>query len=784
MDGVTGNTAGLPRNCSDICINDESVRGQFGGQSLVKTSCKPEPHVFHLGCITKHLNEQSETSLDKRRCKCEQPALPLIREGAESVNDDESPYCESRMLNVCRSGNLRKLNWFLDKEKTLAKNSYRSALTGHPEYLLAVALKHQHTDLARTLIDHGADVNAADHEGETPLHITARLRRTGDVKMLIEAGANINNLLRTAIREDEAPLLQYLISTELSQSNLNIALHEAAGRGQTQHLKPLNKMGANDLNCAMREAAGQGETQCLERLISMGANDFNGALCEAAGRGQTQYFAPLIRKGANDLNGALRKAAEQGQRQCMEPLISAGATDLNGALCTAAEQEKTDCLELLINRGANELNRALYLAVQAQKNASQTVLVEKGANITTVVHTAARQGDWEFFNHLNDPTQINATDGEGQTPLHIATKISISEGRQQCAAMGIDINATFINGKTPEHYTIEKENGIGCLRELTNNRGVDFNARDNDGITPLMIAALWGKLDRLTYLLKSADINIAANCGTTALHLAAGWGRTDCLVKLLDREVDVNVKTHKDGVTPLHMAAQNGHIKSVEKLLKNDQTSVNEKMNDGCTPLHLAVRNGHTEIVRAFMEIASMRIQVDVKNNDGETALHFAARNGQTEAIQALLDLAFEKNKDGRTALYIAAYHGHKEFIQALLKSAPSLAYEKDNDGLTALHIAAEQGHTEIIQALLESAPTLANEKDNNGATALHFAAYSGQKKAIEALLEKAPSLVNEKNIMGQTALDCANKKGHTACKELLELFIKNGAHQSTCLQQ
>uniref|UniRef100_UPI0021479FB1 hypothetical protein n=1 Tax=Endozoicomonas sp. ONNA2 TaxID=2828741 RepID=UPI0021479FB1 len=146
MDGVTGNAAGLPLNCSAICINDESVRGEFGGHSLVKTSCKPEPHVFHLGCITRHLDEQSETSLDKRRCsECEQPALPLIRNDGESVDNDKSFYCESRMLNVCRSGNLRKLNWFLDKDKTLAKNSYRSALTGHPEYPLAVTIKYGHT---------------------------------------------------------------------------------------------------------------------------------------------------------------------------------------------------------------------------------------------------------------------------------------------------------------------------------------------------------------------------------------------------------------------------------------------------------------------------------------------------------------------------------------------------------------------------------------------------------------------------------------------------------------
>nr|WP_257266583.1 hypothetical protein [Endozoicomonas sp. ONNA2] len=132
MNGVMGNGAVLPRNCSAICIDDERIRGQFGGHSLVETSCKPQPHVFHPGCITRHLDKQGETRLDQHRCsECGQPLLPLIGKDGESVDDDESPYCESRMLNVCRSGNLRKLNWHLDKDKTLANQPYRSALSAH-----------------------------------------------------------------------------------------------------------------------------------------------------------------------------------------------------------------------------------------------------------------------------------------------------------------------------------------------------------------------------------------------------------------------------------------------------------------------------------------------------------------------------------------------------------------------------------------------------------------------------------------------------------------------------
>ncbi|WP_206679355.1 ankyrin repeat domain-containing protein [Endozoicomonas acroporae] len=276
-------------------------------------------------------------------------------------------------------------------------------------------------------------------------------------------------------------------------------------------------------------------------------------------------------------------------------------------------------------------------------------------------------------------------------------------------------------------------------------------------------------------------------------------------------KVDVNVKTHTDGATPLHMAAQNGHIESVKELLENYQTPVNKQMNDGCTPLHLAARNGHTEIVRAFKDIAPMRIQVDVKNNNGDTALHEAARqghtetvnalveidrspllakaknnddetaihaaalNGHTDAIQTLLNfdrsLAKEKTNDAQTALHAAALNGHTEAIQTLLNFDRSLAKEKDRYGLTALHYGARKDQTEAIQALLDFDRSLAKEKDNNGQTALHYAVYSGQTVAIQALLNFDRSLAKKKDNNGRTALHAAALKGHTEAIRTLLAF-------------
>ena len=57
---------------------------------------------------------------------------------------------------------------------------------------LSVAALHDRLDLARYLIEHGADVSAANRDGNTPLHTAAFLGRTKLVTLLIDNGARLS----------------------------------------------------------------------------------------------------------------------------------------------------------------------------------------------------------------------------------------------------------------------------------------------------------------------------------------------------------------------------------------------------------------------------------------------------------------------------------------------------------------------------------------------------------------------------------------------------------------
>ncbi len=126
-------------------------------------------------------------------------------------------------------------------------------------------------------------------------------------------------------------------------------------------------------------------------------------------------------------------------------------------------------------------------------------------------------------------------------------------------------------------------------------------SRDNNGATPLHMAALNGNKDIVELLLAyKADANAKNNIGVVPLHMAADRGYTDVASLLLAHGADVNAKMQY-GMTPLHMAAGTGR-KDMAALLLANNAEVNARAINGNTPLHLAVANGHEEVAELLRQ--------------------------------------------------------------------------------------------------------------------------------------------------------------------------------------
>ena len=122
-------------------------------------------------------------------------------------------------------------------------------------------------------------------------------------------------------------------------------------------------------------------------------------------------------------------------------------------------------------------------------------------------------------------------------------------------------------------YTIEelisairKKRDIAEIRQIIT--GVeDINQPDNDGITPLHIAAQNGNIEIVTQLLAAgANVNIADSEGTTPLYMAAFYGFIEVLEKLLNAGANVNI-TERFGTNPLNTAIFKGYKNIISKLI-------------------------------------------------------------------------------------------------------------------------------------------------------------------------------------------------------------------------
>ena len=88
--------------------------------------------------------------------------------------------------------------------------------------------------------------------------------------------------------------------------------------------------------------------------------------------------------------------------------------------------------------------------------------------------------------------------------------------------------------------------------------GLDIDSRRSAGTTPLMVAAVNGRLNAFNFLLeRGSDPTLKNNNGMTVLHRAAEGRNDEIIEKLLSLGLDIDSR-RSAGTTPLMVAAVNG----------------------------------------------------------------------------------------------------------------------------------------------------------------------------------------------------------------------------------
>jgi ankyrin repeat protein len=511
----------------------------------------------------------------------------------------------------------------------------------------------------KSLLRDGADVNAAQGDGMTPLHWAAANGDAELTSVLLYAGANVRAITR---------LGGYTPLHLASQAGSQAAIDALAGAGA--NVNAPTTTGATPLMLA----AAAGQVDAVKALLAHKADPnatetANGqtALMFAAARDRSDVARALLQHGADpsiaskvvDLTDVVApEEALQNEirdRQNAESAARTGAPapaprDADAPKGVAGRTRPYSFNELIGKQGGLT---ALHFA--ARQGAARTVeaLVESGADVnaispadgTTPIVIASINGQFDIAAYLLEHgANPNIASANGMTPLYAAINIEW---------------APRMFYPQPRAQLQQKLSYLDYMKALLDN-GADPNARvrrkiwytqynfdllrvDDAGATPFWRAAYASDIAAMKLLVShGADPNIAtvkppANSRFQQGGTRSGDGK--------DGSGMPPIPTGGPDIPPLvaaagagygegfaanaHRFAPTGMLAAVKYLVEELHADVNARDADGNTALHNAASRGDNEMI---LYLVSKGADVKAVNRSGQTTVDMA--NGPVQRTQ------------------------------------------------------------------------------------------------------------------------------------------------------
>lgn len=709
---------------------------------------------------------------------------------------------------------LELVKWLVETKKADV-----NALDRESDTALTQAVYKGHFEVARYLVEKGANVKAINSNGYSVLYWAAQGGNLELVKWLVEThklDPNLEdrdgyNALSNAIYYGHLPVARYLVEK---------GAHLQAGFSRHQNLLQLAPKNGNlELLKWLIEEQKQSPLQRVEKLTPV---------YKAAEYGQFEMVKYLLSRSdaqqqlkIESQETLLMFAARSGNLELVKWLVESQGFQ-PGQLNELGE----NALAYAAYRGHVEVVKFLADAAGPQRNAVLRQTSQKAENL---LHFASSGGNLELVKWLLEQgLPLDQPDAEGNTPLHHSIWGSVPEiilyllehGAKVSPDSSQDnllINAIYnkqeelaltLLSRYPElSEQPNKWGGTPLLKAAEYNqpklveallaKGANPKTTDHSNTNLLMQAALSGNLE-LTQSLQQRfgfDLRHQNQHLETVLHQAVYSGNLELAKWLVSQGADLQHVRYK--ATLLETAISSQHLHILKWLIASGQFEVD----DLNRALVLAVNKSYLELGKTLLDqgaepaMNKESLVLSAASNHNLPGLAFYLRHRPESArkwaqdpyhlpaiaqsssnlsiqvleylIQQGLDPLAIRNYSAQNLLMMMAENGNMQGVQWLLKRYPALLTERDKEGNSPIFHAVRSHYPPMIELMLQHGFKL-QEKNKLGETVLHQAAKTDNPDILKYLIETQQLDLHAEDDNLETPLSVAISKGNLASARYL----------------